>query len=1060
VLSGVWTDLLLPGALLEGALVGLVTAYYTAMWSWTRIRGHDEPRRRERGLRVDEAGRGWATVVGAVLSRVGTLLVLGLGTVAFLAAFWGPLEPYIGPYVLPAVLLLVGGVPTYLGIVDRQGRRADQDRFGIDAGSADGRLVLDVIAELGDVVASFDEATPWSAHTARLDRSVFESAVGQAGEPAAMVRLDGREVRFAPEAKAYVFGWDRALRRLRITPARGERTELGYRYITAYVLGLGFLDEVLRTVPRELSQEERERFAKAWALWSIAVHLKRRHPDLEPFGREDVVAVLVEETADHLAPGLRPYTRTELTGLLERADADIADARAARGSATRWIRLVAIGVALGIPSIALGIASPLPAVAAFVTFALWGAFDIFEQNGWSRRVVAPAIALIWAVDLWIDLGLLLAVTGFGAWVEAAFVVADLAFLVATWPAALRAWRDGEQPHASEGWVLRWVAFPAVTVATGLHTIELVMAASWAAGPMGVVAVTLAVLTVVEHLRARREGAGGRGRRVTQYVEGAALLGYGLLRAVLEQMWALAAVTGGVAIAFTALLWVLQRARTSGGAGTDGDGGLLADGLAAKFEKQAHGVLIRQTRRHRVARRVAEVLRIRGPPLEVGADERLWVVPRARLARWLRRDGMDRQFADLVAGRVWAAGVLDGRGHRVYVVVAERVPALRASGVWSEVRDHEVRHFAEAGWEAGDHSEKSKQLIAEIKAEVTAAGGAGAGEVPGWRARLLPWSWRGGARLREVFGPVREASAGVERARTGVLAVRRAMRRTARADESRSRLLRWWLQRRVAADLRGARDLPGLLEERGRALFEAQQAERAATSEAMAGAVLAGFGRRAALQAWEVAVLGWKRHVASLAAPPFALPGEAAGTTTTASMELAEYYDRPASWVAAQGFIGTATTASIGLAMAGLGDRLIKNMVALVVLGVVGSAAALYPFDKWEPWFAGPKRREARAKRRQSIGLPDPLVERLLVPALEKLIAGNAPPGNVSRAQARGQAGDDHPPTADGDLDDRRPRLLLQALNLDRTARAAVRRPVLDLRNKGPPPDPPTGGGAS
>jgi hypothetical protein len=105
---------------------------------------------------------------------------------------------------------------------------------------------------------------------------------------------------------------------------------------------------------------------------------------------------------------------------------------------------------------------------------------------------------------------------------------------------------------------------------------------------------------------------------------------------------------------------------------------------------------------------------------VEPGERLWAPSRARLARWLRRDVMDRQFAHLVAGRVWAAVVRDGHGRRVFVVVAERVPAVRASGLWPAVREHEIGHFDEARWVAGQHGRESARLIAAIAAAVRVA----------------------------------------------------------------------------------------------------------------------------------------------------------------------------------------------------------------------------------------------------------------------------------------------------------------------------------------------------
>jgi hypothetical protein len=154
-------------------------------------------------------------------------------------------------------------------------------------------------------------------------------------------------------------------------------------------------------------------------------------------------------------------------------------------------------------------------------------------------------------------------------------------------------------------VQRWLAFPAVTAATGLHTAELVMAASWAAAPMGVAAVALAVLTVVKHLQVRRDGSAERAERSVLRVEGVALVGYGLLRAALESEWVLGGVTAGVATAFAVPLWILHRR---------GDHRPLVDGAMDERRPGHVGWAQKLIRAARSAIRWAIVFaRTRGPP---------------------------------------------------------------------------------------------------------------------------------------------------------------------------------------------------------------------------------------------------------------------------------------------------------------------------------------------------------------------------------------------------------------------------------------------------------------
>ncbi|WP_433557053.1 hypothetical protein ACQPWY_34895 [Pseudonocardia xinjiangensis] len=178
---------------------------------------------------------------------------------------------------------------------------------------------------------------------------------------------------------------------------------------------------------------------------------------------------------------------------------------------------------------------------------------------------------------------------------------------------------------------------------------------------------------------------------------------------------------------------------------------------------------------------------------------------------------------------------------------------------------------------------------------------------GW----LPLRLRGGAHeLRELFGPVRVASADVERARWELSALRRAHP----------------VAERLQAELA----------EGEQRLWQAQERERAATLAAVDAAAAAGFRRRDAGRERDRALLGWKRYMAAVAGVAGAFPGHAAGAYMLASQDFADHYGQSATWVTQQGAVGTSVTAGAGLAVATLGDRLIKNMALIVGLGVVGA----------------------------------------------------------------------------------------------------------------------------
>jgi hypothetical protein len=255
--------------------------------------------------------------------------------------------------------------------------------------------------------------------------------------------------------------------------------------------------------------------------------------------------------------------------------------------------------------------------------------------------------------------------------------------------------------------------------------------------------------------------------------------------------------------------------------------------------------------------------------------------------------------------------------------------------------------------------------------------------PGWRARL-PLRLRGGrAELRALFEPVRPLSREIDRmvaelrtprrqlaAAEGVAdrlveagrargeAVRRfnaaekgsgkagekvgaARRALLRAERNHLRLLR-----RLPPEVRGARPhravatLAARVRELEQAMAAAQETERAATLQASNAAASAGFSRRDVVPVRDAAVLGPARFMATLAGLMGAFPGQAAGAPMIASADFAAYYGKPVPWVTGQWAAGTTAASGAGLTAALLGDRLIKNMVAVVAMGAAGSAALL------------------------------------------------------------------------------------------------------------------------
>ncbi|MFC4945338.1 hypothetical protein [Pseudonocardia sp. GCM10023141] len=151
---------------------------------------------------------------------------------------------------------------------------------------------------------------------------------------------------------------------------------------------------------------------------------------------------------------------------------------------------------------------------------------------------------------------------------------------------------------------------------------------------------------------------------------------------------------------------------------------------------------------------------------------------------------------------------------------------------------------------------------------------------------------------------------------------------------------------LPAELRGAAPerLAEVLAEQVRtaaaAVAAAQAVERAAAVTASNAAAVAGFTRRETARRRDVAILGPTRFLPALAGLMGAFPGQAAGAQMIAGTEFAAAYGKPVSWVTQQGAVGTSVAAGAGLTAALLGDRLIRNMVAIMALGAAGSAALL------------------------------------------------------------------------------------------------------------------------
>jgi hypothetical protein len=183
-----------------------------------------------------------------------------------------------------------------------------------------------------------------------------------------------------------------------------------------------------------------------------------------------------------------------------------------------------------------------------------------------------------------------------------------------------------------------------------------------------------------------------------------------------------------------------------------------------------------------------------------------------------------------------------------------------------------------------------------------------------------------------------AEKGSGKAGEKVGAARRAL---LRAERNHLRLLR-----RLPPEVRGARPhravatLAARVRELEQAMAAAQETERAATLQASNAAASAGFSRRDVVPVRDAAVLGPARFMATLAGLMGAFPGQAAGAPMIASADFAAYYGKPVPWVTGQWAAGTTAASGAGLTAALLGDRLIKNMVAVVAMGAAGSAALL------------------------------------------------------------------------------------------------------------------------
>ncbi len=152
-------------------------------------------------------------------------------------------------------------------------------------------------------------------------------------------------------------------------------------------------------------------------------------------------------------------------------------------------------------------------------------------------------------------------------------------------------------------------------------------------------------------------------------------------------------------------------------------------------------------------------------------------------------------------------------------------------------------------------------------------------------------------------------------------------------------------RRLPVDLRGSGPdraiaaLAGRITEVEARLVAAQERERAEAAAATAAAAAAGYSRARVTSLRSLVMLGWRARLRSPTAGAFgAFAGQGAGAHMVASGAYADHFAQSARWINTQGAIGTGITAGVGLTAASLGDRLIRSMLPIVVLGVLGSGA--------------------------------------------------------------------------------------------------------------------------
>ena len=895
-----------PASVVRGAVVAGPRAVFVLVRLVRALNGAG-------AIRAPTLGR--LALRAAVVAGVVVAVLLGTAAPAAAATVVAAAQ-YVGPAQAAAILLVLGvfagGVAWVIGalLVIRDGKLRFSRSDPIE------RAVLEEVADLEAMMSAIGPMGPGTRRAVRKLATRLQRHVYWAGgsEPSRHQddgawfsrRVFGTpaQIRFTEVVESIALDLEEALRRAGVALTAGEARLLAYRYVALHELGHVFQEAVRRTAKRDLGRQalkaglsdrmrrtegmssvalENERFAEGAALAAFVRSIARRHPeraDLE----QTLLRLLTAEIAGGSSHGYdRPHPPVVLSRILELAERLEAAAAARR-------RAVARVVTVGLVAVGVVVAAAAPAAASTGGgVALAGGVVV------APVLVGAAVAVVAAVVVAAVVGwLAVVVRQRGSPLPAAATAARV------WSAAVASWwwaTGSIEPRQSRATYWSWLGAWARSGWQGGLEVFATALPRGAGKSLARAAAALVLVAAAVSALAAVPDEWSWARWVSGELAVVALVVVLKRRAVDKRRRAFAArelgwsvirdarvpAAGAPVRASHVLQWVLHALLLSAGTG-------------------------------RLGARLSD--------LDAGRDVAGAGPGQAKLSAYLA--GLpDRTAVDRIVRQLADAGLLRiERGADGWVLVPADVFAQLWARAPPELLGAMARNLPAVLGDAEIAGRSAKELSDAVQGALRDEIWDQAEVRPGLLARLPLWLRGGRGELRALFADVRAVSREIDRIASTVRGLRRQLvKRASAPDEERARL---------------ASEIEQLEQD----VVDAREAERAAVLKARNAAAAAGFTRRDVAAATEAATLGSVRFMATLVGIYEAFVGQAPNMTATSSAEFAEHYDESAEWVTGQAAAGKAATAVAGLGVGLLGDRLIKNMVQFVAIGVIGAVALL------------------------------------------------------------------------------------------------------------------------